>query len=90
MTKDVRKWKLKDLRPHPRQAGLFPDLPFHLLRDLAQDIGDRGRARDTVSRVTCPGARFRVQLASGIRAATALARISSDRPFLVLNMATGS
>jgi ParB-like chromosome segregation protein Spo0J len=42
VTRDVRKWKLKDLKPHPRQAELFPDLPILLLRDLAQDIEQRG------------------------------------------------
>jgi hypothetical protein len=42
MSKDIQTWKVKDLKPHPRQAELFADLPFHLLRDLAQDIADRG------------------------------------------------
>ena len=42
MTKDIQPWKVKDLKPHPRQAIFFADLPFHLLRDLAQDIADRG------------------------------------------------
>jgi ParB-like chromosome segregation protein Spo0J len=43
MKKDIRKWKVKDLKPHPRQAEFFPDLPFHLLRDLAEDMKDRGQ-----------------------------------------------
>jgi ParB-like chromosome segregation protein Spo0J len=43
VTRDVRKWKLKDLKPHPRQAELFPDLPMPLLRDLAQDMQARGQ-----------------------------------------------
>lgn len=42
MTKEIVKWKIKDLRQHPRQAAFFYDLPFHLLRDLAQDIEARG------------------------------------------------
>jgi hypothetical protein len=42
MSKHIEKWKIKDLKRHPRQAELFPDLDFHLLRDLAQDIADRG------------------------------------------------
>jgi ParB-like chromosome segregation protein Spo0J len=42
MSKDIQTWKVKDLKPHPRQATFFADLPFHLLRDLAQDIADRG------------------------------------------------
>ena len=42
VTREISKWKLKDLKPHPRQAELFPDLPIHLLRDLAQDIEQRG------------------------------------------------
>jgi ParB-like chromosome segregation protein Spo0J len=42
VARDVRKWKLKDLKPHPRQAELFPDLPTLLLRDLAQDMEARG------------------------------------------------
>jgi hypothetical protein len=40
--KDIHKWKIKDLKAHPRQAQLFKDLPFHLLRDLAQDMQARG------------------------------------------------
>jgi ParB-like chromosome segregation protein Spo0J len=43
VTRDVRKWKIKDLKPHPRQAELFPDLPMPLLRDLAQDMQARGQ-----------------------------------------------
>ncbi len=42
-TKDIRKWKLADLQPHPLQARFFADLPFHLLRDLAQDMRHRGQ-----------------------------------------------
>jgi ParB-like chromosome segregation protein Spo0J len=42
VTREVRKWKLKDLKPHPRQAELFPDLHILLLRDLAQDMEARG------------------------------------------------
>jgi ParB-like chromosome segregation protein Spo0J len=43
VTRDVRKWKVKDLKPRPRQAELFPDLPILLLRDLAQDMQARGQ-----------------------------------------------
>ena len=32
MSKDIQKWKVNDLKPHPRQAAFFTDLPFHLLR----------------------------------------------------------
>jgi len=39
----IQKWQIKDLKPHPRQAEFFQDLPFHLLRDLAQDMQDRGQ-----------------------------------------------
>jgi len=42
MSKDIQKWKVKGLKPHSRQSQLFPDLPYHLLRDLAQDIAGRG------------------------------------------------
>ena len=42
MNKEVIKWKVADLKPHPRQAQFFDQLPFHLIRDLAQDIKARG------------------------------------------------
>jgi ParB-like chromosome segregation protein Spo0J len=43
MQKDIQKWKLSDLKPHPQQAQFFDDLPFHLIRDLAQDMESRGQ-----------------------------------------------
>ena len=43
MNKSIEKWKLKDLKPHPKQAKFFDDLPFHLLRDLADDMEARGQ-----------------------------------------------
>ena len=42
MSDNLQQWKIKDLKPHPKQKEFFDDLPFHLLRDLAQDIKDRG------------------------------------------------
>ncbi len=42
-TKHIVKWKLKDLKPHPLQARFFNDLAFHLLRDLAEDMRQRGQ-----------------------------------------------
>ena len=42
MNKEVIKWPIKDLKPHPRQSQFFDQLPFHLIRDLAQDIKARG------------------------------------------------
>jgi hypothetical protein len=42
MTKHIQKWKIQDLKPHPRQAQLFDDLPMRQLIDLAQDIEARG------------------------------------------------
>ena len=42
-TKQVVKWKLADLKPHPLQATFFTDLPFHLLRDLGEDMRQRGQ-----------------------------------------------
>ncbi len=38
----VQKWKLDDLRPHPRQAELFPDLPHLESIALAADIKRNG------------------------------------------------
>jgi ParB-like chromosome segregation protein Spo0J len=43
MNEDVQKWKVSDLKPHPRQAQFFDKLPHHLLRDLAQDMEARGQ-----------------------------------------------
>lgn len=43
MQKDIQKWKILDLKPHPHQAQFFDDLPFHLMRDLAQDMEARGQ-----------------------------------------------
>jgi ParB-like chromosome segregation protein Spo0J len=42
MNEDVQKWKVSDLKPHPRQSQFFDKLPHHLLRDLAQDMEARG------------------------------------------------
>jgi hypothetical protein len=42
MNKGIQKWKIADLKPNPRQAEYFEDLPFHLLRDLAEDMKARG------------------------------------------------
>jgi ParB/RepB/Spo0J family partition protein len=42
-TKHIVKWKIKDLKPHPLQSRFFADLPFHLLRDLAEDMRQRGQ-----------------------------------------------
>ncbi len=42
-TKHIVKWKLADLKPHPLQSRFFADLPFHLLRDLAEDMRQRGQ-----------------------------------------------
>jgi ParB-like chromosome segregation protein Spo0J len=42
MDKQIIKWKIRDLKTHPRQAAMFDDLPNLQLRDLAQDIHVRG------------------------------------------------
>ncbi len=43
MTKVISKMKVADLKPHPRQAANFPDLPDAQLRDLADDMERNGQ-----------------------------------------------
>lgn len=40
--KQIQKWKVSDLKPHPRQAEVFPDLTEYQLRDLALDLQRNG------------------------------------------------
>src|SRR5215831_3164401 len=40
--KRVEKWEIGRLRPHPKQAELFPDPPEHEAKELAADLKQNG------------------------------------------------
>src|SRR5438445_9711668 len=43
MTETIQKWKIAGLKPHPLQAQFFADLPMQKLRDLTEDMKERGQ-----------------------------------------------